>query len=382
MDGPFIYDKFVTGKNFIGRKGECAILGNFITQGINAAIVSPPRTGKSSIIQQTLFNLRLARMQFLAGSFSVHNIRTVEKFLRRYGGAVIRMAASTPEEYGALIGKHLAGTHFIFDQEEFSLTDEVVSLNWDVDEDDIRAMLLLPYRIAEEKQMRMVLTIDEFQNIDFIEEGDLLLRSLDTVLREEGSGRLFSLILTGSRINAMEDILGHRRYFYRSIERLPLSPVEDREIVDHLVKGFLASGKVIDRGLLLGACNLFRNHLYYINHFVSMCDSRSRGYIMEPVLVEALACMVAIYEPRFRDIMDDLTTHQVSLLKAVIDGNTRLSGAETVRKYALNSSANVKRVKEALMKKEIIAFDQREIPYIIDPLFEYWVRKYYFEISE
>ena len=103
---------------------------------------------------------------------------------------------------------------------------------------------------------------------------------------------------------------------------------------------------------------------------------------MEPVLVEALACMVAIYEPRFRDMMDDLTTHQVSLLKAVIDGNTRLSGAETVRKYALNSSANVKRVKEALMKKEIIAFDQREIPYIIDPLFEYWVRKYYFEITE
>ena len=202
------------------------------------------------------------------------------------------------------------------------------------------------------------------------------------MLKEEGSGRLFSLILTGSRINAMEDILGHRRYFYRSVERLPISPVEDREIVDHLVKGFLASGKVIDRGLLLGACNLFKNHLYYINHFVSMCDSRSRGYIMEPVLVEALACMVAIYEPRFRDMMDDLTTHQVSLLKAVIDGNTRLSGAETVRKYALNSSANVKRVKEALMKKEIIAFDQREIPYIIDPLFEYWVRKYYFEITE
>ena len=32
MDSPFIYDKFVTGKNFIGRKSDCTILGNLISQ--------------------------------------------------------------------------------------------------------------------------------------------------------------------------------------------------------------------------------------------------------------------------------------------------------------------------------------------------------------
>ena len=37
---------------------------------------------------------------------------------------------------------------------------------------------------------------------------------------------------------------------------------------------------------------------------------------------------------------------------------------------------------EALMKKEIIAFDEKDNPFIIDPLFQYWVRKYYFEMSE
>ena len=103
---------------------------------------------------------------------------------------------------------------------------------------------------------------------------------------------------------------------------------------------------------------------------------------MEPVLVEALECMVAVYSPGFRAMMDSLTTHQVSLLRAILDGNVRFSSAETVRRYHLNSSANVKRVKEALMKKEVITFDEREDPVIIDPLFEYWVRKYYFEMSE
>ena len=92
--------------------------------------------------------------------------------------------------------------------------------------------------------------------------------------------------------------------------------------------------------------------------------------------------MVNIHEPRFTTIMEDLTTHQVNLLRAVVDGVTRFSAADVIRKYGLNSSANVKRVKDALMKKEVLVFDENDNPHIIDPLFEYWIRKYYFELKE
>ena len=43
---------------------------------------------------------------------------------------------------------------------------------------------------------------------------------------------------------------------------------------------------------------------------------------------------------------------------------------------------NVKRVKDALMKKEVLQFDENDNPQIIDPLFEYWVKKYFFELKE
>ena len=102
---------------------------------------------------------------------------------------------------------------------------------------------------------------------------------------------------------------------------------------------------------------------------------------MEPVFVDALKYILAIHEPRFKDIMNGLTTHQVSLLKATIDGVTRFSSADVIRKYGLNSSANVKRVKDALMKKEVLLFDENDNPVLEDPLFEYWVKKYYFEIQ-
>jgi hypothetical protein len=81
-------------------------------------------------------------------------------------------------------------------------------------------------------------------------------------------------------------------------------------------------------------------------------------------------------------MMGGLTTHQVNMLRATVDGVTRFSSSEVIRKYGLNSSANVKRVKDALMKKEILRFDEADNPVIIDPLFEYWVKKYYFEVKE
>ena len=132
---------------------------------------------------------------------------------------------------------------------------------------------------------------------------------------------------------------------------------------------------------MLGACKLFNCNVYYINCFASICDSLSKGYMMEPVLTEALTNMLAIHEPRFKAIMSDLTTFQVCLLRAVVDGHTKFSSAEVIHRYDLNSSANVRRLKDALCKKEIITFDDEEIPHIIDPLFEYWVTKYYFGIK-
>ena len=76
--------------------------------------------------------------------------------------------------------------------------------------------------------------------------------------------------------------------------------------------------------------------------------------------------------------MEDLTNFQVSLLKALSDGYTRFSAMDVIRKYNLNSSANVKRLKEALMKKEIIYYKDKDVPIIADPLFEYWLKNYYF----
>ena len=95
--------------------------------------------------------------------------------------------------------------------------------------------------------------------------------------------------------------------------------------------------------------------------------------------MEALKVIISIHEPRFNSIVNDLTDHQLSLLRAVLDGEVKFSSSEVIEKYHLNSSANVRRVKDALKKKEVITFNEKDEPVIIDPLFEYWVSNHFFE---
>ena len=88
--------------------------------------------------------------------------------------------------------------------------------------------------------------------------------------------------------------------------------------------------------------------------------------------------MLSVHIPRFTRIMDNLTDYQERMLKAVLDGVIKFSTTEVLDSYRLNSSANVKRLKDALMKKEVIAFNDKDEPFLPDTLFEYWLRKYYF----
>ena len=143
----------------------------------------------------------------------------------------------------------------------------------------------------------------------------------------------------------------------------------------------MLGGKVVERELVIGACELFRGQMWYLNHFTSICDTLTRGYINEGILMQALKVLISIHEPRFMSIVNDLTDHQLSLLRATLDGVVKFSASDVIEKYSLNSSANVRRVKDALKKKEVLTFNEKDEPVVLDPLFEYWVSKYYFGIK-
>lgn len=380
METPFPHSQFVTGKHFVGRRQNVTLLGNLLAQGEHVVLSEPPKAGKTSLVQQALLTMRMGGRAFTVGQFSALNVRSVKDFLLRMGSTLIQMVAFTPEEYAAIVAKYLEGTHFVFDPVAYQDNSQVLSLNWDWDNADVQAIMRLPFALAQSRPEHVILIIDQFQSLSLLDSPDAILRPMDASMRENTS-RKFSFVFCGSGVNAMKEIFDRSRLFSRIVTRVKLSPIDDMEIADHIHRGFSVSGKVVDKDLLQGACRLFKGNIWYLNHFAAICDSMTRGFIMEPMLVDSLNTLVAIHEPRFQAIMNDLTTFQVNLLRATVDGVTRFSSADVIRKYNLHSSANVKRLKDALMKKEVLLFDEADNPIIQDPLFEYWVKKYFFEIK-
>lgn len=380
MDSPFIYSKYVTGRANIGRKDTQTVLANLLDQCENVVMYEPEKSGKESLIQQTFFNMRISGRAFISTEISLMGICSREELLARLGSAVIRIGGSTPDEYASLAHKYLEGSCFVFDPEAFAGTDAILSVRGKAEENDIRAVLGLPYRLAQELGQKVYVILADFQEITRQDGWEFLLKTFENVLREAPRG-LCSYIFTGGSVNAMKELFEHAVWFHRLINHLQLNPVEPRDITDFIVKGFLTGGKVVDRDLCMGICNLFRCNLWYINHFSAICDHLSKGYITEATLMEALGMLIAIHEPRFKAIMADLTNYQLSLLKAVLEGCNRFSSAEVIKRYGLNSSANVRRLKDALCKKEIITFNEKDEAMVLDPLFEYWAGKYYFDIA-
>lgn len=378
-----MYSKYVTGKGNIGRKTEARAIANLLGQGENIVIYEAPKTGKTSLVQQAFFNMKSSGADFVSAGVSLLNVRTLRDLASRLGSEVLHAAYGSPQDYTPIVEALLPGTHFVFDPQRYADCGEILSLNWELDQDDLEAALSLPYRAARKCGRKIYVLLDEFQNIMLTEDGDRACRLMEEVFRELDAEdkAAASYIFTGSKVNAMHEIFGTKKYFFRQAERVKIGEIDTREIIDHVIRGLLASGKVIDRDLLLGVCKLFRNNICYINHFSAICDSLTKGYIMEPILNEALSTIVSIHEPRFIATMEDLTTFQVSLLRAVLDGQTKFTSSDVIEQYALNSSANVRRLKDALCKKEIITFSDNGVPSVIDPLFEYWARRYYFEMK-
>lgn len=385
MDSPFIYDRYVTDKNFIGRRMERQILANLIRAGEHISIYEPPKTGKMSLVNQVFRDLRDGGTQFLVAFVDMLNVRTLEDFLVKFGSAVMKSMASTQDQFATIVSTYLADTHFVFDRMMYMTKEEVVSLNWTPDRNDIEQMLSLPQKLASANGIRYIVVLKEFQNLMNADEYDDVFKVMETQMKERDRQIPYPavFIMTGSMVNAMKYIFEEKRYFWRQVNHVALSQVEHREIIEHLVKGFLSGmGKSFDRNLAMGACELFKSNLWYMNHLASICDALSKGFVTEAMMAGALESMISVHEPRFVNIVNDLTDHQLSLVRAVLDGVMKFSASEVIEKYHLNSSANVRRIKDALKKKEVLTFNEKDEPVIMDPLFEYWLRKFYFEIPE
>lgn len=374
MDQYFNYTVPASGKAFIGRKKDVESLAGIIGGGGSVAVYGEPKSGKKSLIEAALSLLqgpgtKVARVD-LTGC------RTNENFILRTLSAVASLFASQMHEYEEIASRYLSDSHIILEDDSYMGGTVGFFMGAPADADDFQKVLSLPYTLARERGCKLVVCYQHFQNANWDSDADVMLKTFERIIFE-GDGSC-SFVFTGDRLNAMKEIFEVKRYFWKDVIIFPMSDIPLTDVIEFVHRGFQNKGKVIERSIISDAVSALRCNMWHVNLFFFIVDHVSLGYVVARTIAEAMDFMMASQSGRFHSQMADLTDFQVSLLKAIIDGEKKLSSASIVERYSLNSSANVKRLKDALTKKEVVWFDQLDEPHIQDPLFELWLRRVYF----
>jgi len=119
------------------------------------------------------------------------------------------------------------------------------------------------------------------------------------------------------------------------------------------------------------------NHPFYLKLLAWHALIRTRHTCTPAIIEEALNDLILHFDYGFSKIVECLTTKQLNLLKALLEGNQKLYSKATRDTYQLGSSSNIARIKTSLERKEVIHFVNGETVFM-DPIFREWLRRRHF----
>lgn len=153
------------------------------------------------------------------------------------------------------------------------------------------------------------------------------------------------------------------------------NPVEHRSA--SIRKLFHDHGKRIGYSTSIRMSFMANNNPFYLKLLAWHALIRTRYTCNEAILENAMNDLIHHFDLHFHKIAESLTQKQLSLLKALIEGNRQLYSNATRMTYHLGTSGHITRIKSSLEKKDIIDTRNMEIEFT-NPLFREWLRRFCF----
>jgi hypothetical protein len=373
MESPFLFGKTVKGEAFVNRQSERQRLINNFTSGINTILISPRRYGKSSLVRQVAYDMQDLPARFVF--VDLFNIRTEEDFYKVYLQQVLKATLTKQSELLK------AGKEFfkkIIPVISFSIdpqTDLKVSFNWDEVKKTKEEILNIPEQIGQKKGFKVIVCIDEFQNISTMHDSLGIEKELRSCWQHHQNA---SYCLYGSKRHMMKDIFSkEERPFYRFGDMIALGRIEKQEWVEFICNSFSRTQKSIDAGLAESIAAVAENHPYYVQQLSHTVWGLTTSRVDNDLLNNAIEQVISTNSIFYKEVVDSLSSTQVEMINAAIDGVTQFTSAEVMRKYKLGTPNNITKNKAVLENKDIIEFNSEGCLFL-DPFFKYWYKKFRF----
>lgn len=375
MNIPFIYGKIAEKDNFTDRREEQEVLFQNFSCLINTVIISPRRWGKTSLVNQVAQRFEQDK-SILICQIDIFNCRTEEQFYQTYANAILRANATVWEDFIASARKYLGRL-----LPSVTLTDvaQTHQLSFGLDFKENRMtydeILELPHTICKDTGKKMVICLDEFQNINEYEDSLAFQRKLRSHWQRHTD---VCYCLYGSKRHMLLDIFNNYNMpFYKFGNIMFLQKIQREEWTTFILERFSNSGKNISKESCGLIADLMKNHPYYTQQLSQQAWLRTTSEATPDIINKAFQDIVGQLSLLFTNIIDTLTPKQINFLIAVADGVTNFSTKETLTKYQLGTSANIKNLKKTATEKDLIDILPGNKIELQDPVFEYWLKHCY-----
>ncbi len=376
MSRPFNYGKLAEVNYFTNRTKEVKWLEAQVNAGISCILVSPRRWGKSSLILHTAEIIKKKNKKIVFCFLDLYNIRSEKEFLELFSTTIIKATSSSFEDA-------VRNVKSVFKQliPSVSLSPDPnaeieLSFNWKDLQKNITEVLNLPEKIAIEKNIQVVVCVDEFQNISFMDDGIAFQKKLRAHWQRHQKAMY---ILYGSRRHLMMDFFTKSTMpFYRFGEILFLEKISENHWIPYITGRFDATNKKISDLLATKIAQLMENHPYYVQQLSQVVWQQTNKIANENNLLEAIEELLDQYTILYQKEVDMLTNYQLNFLKLLCSDEKKHSSAAVLKLYNLGTSANIIRIKAALLNHEIIDVLGKQVTFN-DPLFALWLKKRFFK---
>jgi AAA+ ATPase superfamily predicted ATPase len=380
METPFIFGRIAQSGNFCNRQTEKVLLANSFDTLVNTVIISPRRWGKTSLVRAVSEEISKKQKDIIVCNVDIFNCKTEEQFYTNYATAILQATHSAWKDFVEAAKKYLG--KFV-PTISFSDKAQTCQLSFGIDFKETQLsyneILDLPQKIAEAKKKKIVVCIDEFQNIH--NYGDTL--AFQRVLRSHWQlHHNVCYCLYGSKRHLLMNIFSdYNMPFYKFGNVLFLQKISREDWIHFIVERFAATGKQISEALSGKIADTMQNHPYYTQQYSQQVWLRTEKTATDQILQEALESIMFQLSLLFTNILDMLTARQLGFLKAIISKETGFSSKTVLKKYDLGTSANVKNLKKSLLEKDIIDILSRQNIVLQDPVFEIWLKREVFFIN-
>lgn len=369
MKSPFQYGKLAEGKTFVNRVQEKHELKSNLYSGINTMLISPRRWGKSSLVREAMGELINEQSNIKICYLDTFSVRSSHEFYSMFTREVIKATSSSLESWIRSTTEYLKSLSPKISIGADPLTDFSISFDVkNIEENEIE-ILNLPQKIAANKGIKIIICIDEFQNLSTLYDYDTLEAKMRTVWQHQTD---VSYCLYGSKRHMMIDIFNSSsKPFYRFGQIMFLNKIATNEWVKYIVDRFSSTGKTISEELAEKIVLLVNNHSWYVQqlaHFVWLSTEKE---VTDKNIDNGIKDIINNNLPLYISECENLSVTQLNMLVAICKEEKQLSSIKTMQEYSLGTPQNITKNKTILQSKDILNKTVDGLEFL-DPVFEKW----------